>query len=311
MLFVVDSYYLVIDLLQVSMAVGWYLIAVLTAIVTFVTGAVSNQYGLTPTQPGKSCRDIYKLNPYCRGKSGFYVVVIGSTPNFVYCDMELECGGEMGWMRIADVDVAKGDKCPNGWRKISSPVAACRAPGDHAGCYSAQFTTHQIPYSRVCGMVVGYQKGTPDGIGGSNEYPLRSINGPYVDGVSITYGTPRKHIWTYGIGYTDNANHGSNPVNCPCSHYPGRLPPAFVHENYYCESGASTSASVNRYYTSDPVWDGEGCPSDSSCCSEPNLPWFYRQIPLTSDKHLEARICRDEHYSNEGILVKEIKLFVQ
>ena len=160
-------------------------------------------------------------------------------------------------------------------------------------------------------MVVGYQKGTPDGIGGSNEgrYPSRSINGPYVDGVSITYGTPRKHIWTYAIGYTDNAHHHYS--NCPCSHYPGYWPPAFVHENYYCESGASTSASTSRYYTSDPVWDGEGCPSDSSCCSEPSLPWFHRQIPLTSDKYLEARICRDEPYSNEGILVKEIKLYVQ
>ena len=77
--------------------------------------------------------------------------------------MSLECGGEKGWMRIANINAASGDRCPNGWRKITSPTKACRAPSDNAGCYSTHFTTYNIPYSRVCGMVVGYQKGTTDG----------------------------------------------------------------------------------------------------------------------------------------------------
>ena len=59
------------------------------------------------------------------------------------------------------------------------------------------------------------------------------------------------------------------------------------------------------------MWDGEGCRDENNCCSEPNQSWFYRQIPLTSDKNLEARICRDQVYSDEGVLVKEIKLYVQ
>ena len=104
-------------------------------------------------------------------------------------------------MRIADV--SNGSSRPNGWRGISSPVAACRAPSNNAGCYSAHFTTHNIPYSRVCGMAVGYQKGSPDGLA-SFHHSSRSINGPYVDGVSITYGSPtREHIWTYAIGWSD------------------------------------------------------------------------------------------------------------
>jgi len=53
-------------------------------------------------------------------------------------------------------------------------------------------------------------------------YSTRSIDGSYVDGVSITYGTPRKHIWTYGIGCT---NIQPNSPYCPCSQYPGQLPP--------------------------------------------------------------------------------------
>ena len=71
--------------------------------------------------PGKSCGDIYRLNPTSRGKSGYYVVQAGDRPMFVYCDMELECGGEKGWMKVADLDI--GDSCPRGWSKITSPVA--------------------------------------------------------------------------------------------------------------------------------------------------------------------------------------------
>ena len=81
---------------------------------------------------------------------------------FVYCDMSLECGGEKGWMRIANINASGGDNCPSGWRNITSLTKACRAPRDNAGCYSAHFTTYNIPYSRVCGMIMGYQKGTPD-----------------------------------------------------------------------------------------------------------------------------------------------------
>ena len=89
-------------------------------------------------------------------------------------------------MRIAHI--TNGGSCANGWRKITSPVAACRVPSDNAGCYSAHFITYNIPYSRVCGMVVGIQKGSTDGFA-SLHYSSQSINGPYVDGVSITYGT--------------------------------------------------------------------------------------------------------------------------
>ena len=284
------------------MAVIWCLVAVMAAVVT-VSVAQCNytQHGSTLT--GKSCRDIYQLNPTSHGKSGYYVIKIDGQPNFVYCDMEMECGGEKGWMRVASVDAAK-HSCPAGWMKITSPVAACRAPSDNAGCYSAHFSTHQVPYSRVCGKIIGYQKGRPNAFLAT----AHSIDGPYVDGVSITYGFPRKHIWTYAIGFIET---GSRHC-CPCTISRGHLPPSFVHENYYCESGSSSSnPSSDSYWTTDPVWDGEGCPSKNSCCSEPNLPWFYRQIPITSDKFLEARICRDEAFSNEGVLVKEIQLYVQ
>ena len=85
----------------------------------------------------------------------------------------------------------------------------------------------------------------------------------------------------------------------------------FMHENYYCESGSYSKPGWGNYFTNDTVWDGEGCSNENGCCAEPNLPWFYRQIPLTTSRNLEARICRNEVFANEGVLVKEIKLYVQ
>ena len=60
-------------------------------------------------------------------------------------------------------------------------------------------STFDIPYSKVCGKAVGYQKNHADGF---NTF-TSTINYPYAHGTSITYGSPRKHIWTYVVGYSD------------------------------------------------------------------------------------------------------------
>ena len=266
--------------------------------------------GTLQSNPGKSCNDIYQINKASRGVSGNYWVNTTTGVHQVYCDMELECGGHKGgWMRIAGLDVSRGDDCPSKWTKITTPVAACIAPSKNAGCYSANFSTLSIPYDKVCGMAVGYQSSTTDGFADFH-FSKRSINDPYVDGVSITYGTPRKHVWTYASGHSDMGNYlPQYPSNCPCSEFPGRLPPSFVHDNYYCESGSKVSSS--GVFSDDPVWDGNNCSNDNSCCSDPSLPWFYRQIPMTASEDIETRICRDEVSSNEDVLVKQLQLYVQ
>ena len=56
---------------------------------------------------------------------------------------------------------------------------------------------------------------------------------------------------------------------------------------------------------------GQNCPDEKSCSSKPNLPWFYRQITLTTSEDIEAQICHDQAASNDGVLVRELKLYVQ
>ena len=282
-------------------------IVALLVIVDGIDIAIGCNYGLSLSCPGKSCLDIYHKNPNAHGRSQQFIVRIGSRLQFINCDMNLECGGEKGWMIVTKINVAAGNSCPSGWRKITNPTKACRAPSDKDGCYSARFYTRNIPYSRVCGMVIGYQKGTTDafhpGLGDV------SINDHYLDGISITYGTPRKHLWSYAAGLSEISIY--NHVNCPCSVRHGALPPSFVRDNYYCESGTNGRLRHASYFTSDPLWDGRGCSSRDNCCTQPNLPWFYRQIPLTSREDLEARICYDQAFADEAVLVKEIQLYVQ
>ena len=294
--------------LVVIATIGWGLC--LAAAQDKVCSSFCSSLGMLQSNPGKSCNDVYQINNAARGSSGNYWINTTSGIQQVYCDMELECGGHKGgWMKIVDLDASRGDDCPTGWTKITTPVAACIAPSSIAGCYSTNFSSLDVTYSKVCGMAVGYQKSTTDAFA-ALFFSERSLNGPYVDGISITYGTPRKHIWTYGIGNSDN--YDSLPTystNCPCSEFPGTSPPSFVHDNYYCESGSLLIGS--GYHTSDPVWDGEDCSINNSCCSQPSLPWFYRQLPLTTSEDIETRICRDEASSNEDVLIKELQLYVQ
>ena len=56
-------------------------------------------------------------------------------------------------------------------------------------CSSVLFPSHGFSYSKVCGMIRAYQKGTPDVFrnhGGLRNPPTLDFN--YVDGISLTYG---------------------------------------------------------------------------------------------------------------------------
>ena len=156
--------------------------------------AFCGSLGMLQSNPGRSCNVIYKINKASRGVSGDYWIYTNTGVHQVYCDMELECGGHKGgWMRIANLNTSRGDNCPSGWTKITTPVAACKAPSAIAGCYSTEFPTLSIPYTKICGMAEGYHSHSLDAFNVAS-FPSRSINGPYVDGLSITYGNPKRHM---------------------------------------------------------------------------------------------------------------------
>ena len=82
----------------------------------------------------------------------------------------------------------------------------------------------------------------------------------------IYYGdNPRNHIWTF-VAALDEA--GGRSV-CPCSSSESSVetsPPSFVGDDYFCDAGAVTFA-FDTFYGDNPLWDGSGCGSTSTCCS--------------------------------------------
>ena len=73
------------------------------------------------------------------------------------------------------------------------------------------YTTYGIQYQQVCGRVRGYQYRSPDAFSVSCPHPC-TIDNVYVDGISITHGSPREHIWTYAAGITE-----TYAGVCPCT----------------------------------------------------------------------------------------------
>ena len=267
--------------------------------------------GMLQSSPAKSCDDIYHINKATRGVSGLYWINTTSGIHHVYCNMELQCGGDKGgWTRVAQFDTSQGDPCPTGWTLTTTqggvPRNVCRS-GDSRGCHSAIFTTYNIRFYKVCGQVRGYQRGITNAFGSQN---IESIDRAYVDGVSITLGNPRKHVWTYAIGISDSDSHSVNNY-CPCAVIKGPDPPSFVYDHYYCESGNPGVVNANTSYTTDPVWDGLDCSQSANCCAQPDMPWFLRQFATAQETFIEARLCRNEDISNEDSLVESMELYIQ
>ena len=191
------------------------------------TGAINNilllveeilqlQNGSSISPIPTSCQEIKNKQP--NSASGVYLLVTPSgDSNYVYCHMGELCGTERGWARLAYLDMSDStENCPTGFKLYeSNGVRACgRANSSSVGsCQSVQFPSNGIRYSQVCGRVVGYQYNSPDGNYPGNytgETPgsvitseHNNINSYYTDGVSITRGSPRKHIWTLMAGLNE------------------------------------------------------------------------------------------------------------
>ena len=214
-----------------------------------------------------------------------------------------------GWVKVAEFDLTKGDNCPKPWAKITvNGTDVCRSPAEDAGCYSTVFSVSGMAYNEIRGMVRGYQKGNTNAF--VDQYI--GINGPYVDGVSITLaGSPRKHVWTYASGLNNVGDF--RPGTCPCAVIPGASPPSFVGENYYCQSGNNQPyIDDDVYYMKNPLWNGAGCENTKdNCCAKVDTPWFYREFTTRQEENLEVRICTNQPYHNEGVLIDQLALYIQ
>ena len=222
------------------------------------------------------------------------------------------CGGP-GWRRAAYLNMSDPTQtCPPAWELITTPRRSCARPSNASGltCYSAMFPTQGIQYSQVCGRIIGYQVGQPQAfILGEN----RTIDGRYVDGVSLTYGSPRQHIWTFANAL-DEAGAGNDASRCTCtdSSRPNTLP-SFVGNDYFCETGVPPGQQFSNeiFYADDPLWDGQGCGPTSTCCTFNNPPWFCKQLPQPTNADLEVRLCSYNPSNIENTPIELIEIYVK
>ena len=157
----------------------------------------------------------------------------------------------------------------------------------------------------MCGKIIGYQVGTPDTFG---EYSNPTID-RYIDGVSLTHGQPRQHIWSFAAGLDEV---GSNLLlNCPCTNSGIAVPPPFVGNDYFCDTGSNQTYRFGVFYSEDPLWDGAGCGPLNTCCSFNNPPWFHKLLPQPTTDDIEMRVCTNYPQDDEDIAIETIELLVQ
>ena len=197
-------------------------------------------------------------------------------------------------MRVANLNMTDTNQhCPSGFRLITSPKRTCGTPG--SSCVSTTFPLNGVKYSKVCGKIIGYQKGTPDGLYDRG----LTIDDVYVDGVSLTHGqTPRKHIWTFAAGADETRS------------YTQAVPP-FIGQDYFCDTGCRYGVQLEQFYSADPLWDGSGCGSTNSCCGFNNPPWFCKQLPQPTSDDIEMRVCVNQATSDEDVALEIVEVYVQ
>ena len=173
-------------------------------------------------------------------------------------------------------------------------------------------------YTRVCGRILGYQKGTTDAFWNALHFSYTSIESAYVDGLLLTPGPvgSRQHIWTFTAALYDDDPGYNAILNCPCTNtchsWPYQLP-SFIQDNYFCDTGnTGPGHDSNAYYSDDPLWDGAGCGENSTCCQFNNPPWFHSSLPQTTTDDVEVRLCHGEgSLSDENSVVYLIEINVQ
>ena len=256
--------------------------------------------GLTPDNPASSCSALPANRP-----PSYYWILPASGPPAVqlYCDFNRQCGcdGPSTWTRVAFLNMSDPDhSCPSNWENFTTPIRACAGgiPLYNLSCDSVFYSASGMTYNRVCGRISGYELGYSGAF--SELIYGASIDSPYVAGVSLTHGSvgSRQHIWTFAAAAGETVYYYPSEL-CECSssdEWPYST--AFVGDDYFCDTS-------NREGFTDPLWDGTGCGSNSTCCEFNSPPWFCKTLPQPTMDDLEVRIC--DHYTPITLL----ELYVQ
>ena len=281
-----------------------FIFCVLLACVAFVAGheVYSIPSAIMATPENSTCPSQEKLKAVKN--------ILADKVSNILADYGVGCTGT-GWKRVAFLNMKDPDQtCPKSLRLYEDgSVRACgRRETDSGTCDSVWFSTGGYVYDEVCGRVKGYQFASPDTSAGPHnpQAPEEDINGPYLDGVSITHGTPRQHIWSLFAGvFTGSC--------CDTGHTNARNVRFFIGNDSFCDSGNHDNQHwLHRLFTEHPLWDGvANCRDSISCCTLHPGPWFHTSLPSISMSDIEVRVCGDQATVDEDTPVELIEIYVK
>ena len=282
--------------------------------------------GTSEGSAAESCQQIAQFHPNATSDYYWIRTANGSTTQ-LYCEMSARCG-QPGWTRVAFINMSDSSQsCPSelAERNYTGGVRVCQRRANRA-CNSVNFSV-PVSYSNVCGRVIGYQIGTNDAfcpfqqschyrdvLKISTSPRAYTIDDVYVDGLSLTHGNPREHIWTFAVAFSDADGQPHPEYVCPCTHTDssGIVIPSFVRSNYFCNTGNHIeSYNGNLFHGNDPLWDGEGCRGTDTCCSFNTPPWFMNQLSGPTTDPLELRSCGDQPIGDENVGIQLVEIYVQ
>ncbi len=215
-------------------------------------------------------------------------------------------------MRVAKLDMTNSShQCPSGLMEMvysNSDKRTCVRESISGGCSSVMlFPENFVNYTNVCGKIIGYQYGNPEAF--QPYYSNKDVN---VDGVILSHGGDRQHIWTFAAARDEM--HSNIFHICPCTNQSlnfSSVPPSYAENDYFCDTGSDEVGEIITFYGDDPLWDGAGCGPTSTCCSFNTPPWFYKQLPEPTTDGIEMRVCRTAPSAEEDIAIEMIEIFVQ
>ena len=210
--------------------------------------------------PAVSCKKIAELRP--NYDSGYYWIQGTSGVVKVYCEIGTNntFGESGGWMRIANVDMRNHQsQCSPGLvYNVTEERRLCHKPNLAPECSSTTFSTYGVTHEKICGKVIGYQYFQPNGFGPSRNSP--EISQTYVDGISITHGSPQQHVWTLAAACSETESILAVYVFPLYTRFMD-LSPALLLMTTTVKLAAEQHLNlITLYYFDDPLWDALSLP---------------------------------------------------
>ena len=223
------------------------------------------------------------------------------------------CGGQ-GWRQVAFINMTDPNQnCPQGLSLTGYSIRSCGRSATGLGvCSSVVFPVNGSSYSQVCGRVTAYRWGLNYAFYGYHDR-RETIEGYYVDGLSLTHGSPRTHIWSFTGGTFSGTSSRDAYANerCPCD--PGNTygSPPFVGNDYFCESVATVdnwNANRGQLFPDNALWDGQDLLN--ACYGLNDPPWFNKSLPETTSNDIDLRLCFTDPATASDIGIEHLEFYV-